>query len=42
MTYVVKLDYATFAFGAGAIDLSDIESGARFAAALAESEFTIS
>lgn len=26
MTYVVKLDYATFAFGAGAIDLHDIES----------------
>lgn len=26
MTYVVKLDYATFAFGAGTIDLHDIES----------------
>ena len=26
MTYVVKLDYATFAFGAGSIDLRDIES----------------
>lgn len=26
MTYVVKLDYATFAFGAGTVDLHDIES----------------
>lgn len=26
MTYVIKLDYATFAFGAGTIDLHDIES----------------